>query len=244
VIPAHARRRLAGFVLLPALLAASLAACGASATPAPTPAGPSPTAVIAPPATGRVSTPSPSPSALAATYPLTLTDDEGTAVTIPATPTTIVSLTPATTEILFAVGAGPRVRGVTDADDYPPAAKQITQVVKLGSVDIEKIVGLGADLVIAGGNGFNSPEVIAKLRSLGIPVIVVYASDVAGVYRDIQLVAAARGIAAGAGGGRGGCRGRGRRSSPPGLLRARRDEGHLHVRRRHRAGRAPPPRRR
>lgn len=196
MIPAHARRRLAGFVLLPALLAASLAACGASATPAPTPAGPSPTAVIAPPATGRVSTPSPSPSALAATYPLTLTDDEGTAVTIPATPTTIVSLTPATTEILFAVGAGPRVRGVTDADDYPPAAKQITQVVKLGSVDIEKIVGLGADLVIAGGNGFNSPEVIAKLRSLGIPVIVVYASDVAGVYRDIQLVAAAAGDAA------------------------------------------------
>ena len=152
---------------------------------------------MAPPATGRVGTPSPgaSPSP-AAPYPLTLTDDEGTAVTIPATPTTIISLTPATTEILFAVGAGPRVRGVTDADDYPPAAKQITQVVKLGSVDIEKIVGLEADLVIAGGNGFNSPETVAKLRSLGIPVIVVYASDVAGVYRDIQLVAAAAGDAA------------------------------------------------
>jgi len=154
-------------------------------------------AVIAPAATGSavMSSPAASPiaSPAAATYPLTLTDDEGTPVTIAARPTTIVSLTPATTEILFAVGAGPRVRGVTDADDFPPAAKQITQVVKLGTVDIEKIVGLGADLVIAGGNGFNSPDAIAKLRSLGIPVVVVYASNVAGVFHDIDLVATAAG---------------------------------------------------
>jgi iron complex transport system substrate-binding protein len=173
VILTRARRRPAGFVLLPALVAVLLAGCGVAATP--TPAA------------------SPSPSPLAEPYPLTLTDDEGTAVTIGARPTKIVSLTPATTEILFAVGAGPRVIGVTDADDYPPAAKQITAVVKLGTVDVEKIVGLGADLVIAGGNSFNSPDSIAKIRSLGIPVIVVYAPDVAGVFRDIELVAAAAG---------------------------------------------------
>ena len=197
MIPTRARRRPAGLVLLSALVAVILAGCGAAATPVPAPVGPSPTAVIAPVATGTPipATPdaSPSPSPLAATYPLTLTDDEGTAVTIAARPTKIVSLTPATTEILFAVGAGARIHGVTDADDYPPAAKQITQVVKLGAVDIEKIVGLGADLVIAGGNSFNSPDSIAKLRSLGIPVVVVYAANVAGVYSDIQLVAAAAG---------------------------------------------------
>lgn len=197
MIPAHARRQPAGFALLPAIVAVILAGCSAAATPLPTPAGPSPTAALAPAATGTAIPPasaaSPSPSPLAATYPLTLTDDEGTPVTLAAPPTKIVSLTPATTEILFAVGAGPRIVGVTDADDYPPVAKQITQVVKLGTVDIEKIVGLGADLVIAGGNGFNSPDAIAKLRSLGIPVIVVYASDVAGVFRDIGLVATAAG---------------------------------------------------
>jgi iron complex transport system substrate-binding protein len=197
MIATRARRRPAGLVLLPALMAAILAGCGGAATPVPAPVGASPTAVIAPAATGTPipATPaaSPSPSPLATTYPLSLTDDEGTAVTIAARPTKIVSLTPATTEILFAVGAGPRVSGVTDADDYPPAAKQITQVVKLGAVDVEKIVGLGADLVIAGGNGLNSPDAIAKLRSLGIPVVVVYASNVAGVLTDIQLVAAAAG---------------------------------------------------
>lgn len=197
MIPTRARRRPAGLVLLLAIVAVILAGCGVAATPVPAPVGPSPTAVIAPVATGTPvpATPvaSPSPSPIAATYPLTLTDDEGTAVTIAARPTKIVSLTPATTEILFAVGAGSRVHGVTDADDYPPAAKQITQVVKLGTVDVEKIVGLGADLVIAGGNSFNSPDAIAKLRSLGIPVVVVYAANVAGVFRDIQLVAAAAG---------------------------------------------------
>ena len=199
MFPARARRRRARLVPVAAFVAVILAACGTAATAAPTPAGPPPTAVIAPAATGSavVSPPAVSPSAspAAATYPLTLTDDEGTPVTIASRPTTIVSLTPATTEILFAVGAGPRVRGVTDADDFPPAAKQITQVVKLGTVDIEKIVGLGADLVIAGGNGFNSPDAIAKLRSLGIPVVVVYASNVAGVFHDIDLVATAAGEA-------------------------------------------------
>jgi len=197
VIPTRARRRLAGVVLLPAFVAMILAGCGVAATPVPTPAGPSPTDVIAAPATGTpdpaTTVVSPSPSPIAATYPLTLTDDEGTVVTIASRPTKIVSLTPATTEILFAVGAGSRVDGVTDADDYPPAAKQITQVVKLGAIDVEKIVGLDANLVIAGGNSFNSPDAIAKLRSLGIPVVVVYAANVAGVFRDIELVAAAAG---------------------------------------------------
>jgi iron complex transport system substrate-binding protein len=198
MIPTRARRRPAGFLIRSALMAVIVAGCGATASAVPATVGPSPTAVIAAAATGTPLPASlaPSPSPSTAAYPLSLKDDEGTAVTIPARPTRIVSLTPATTEILFAVGAGPRVKGVTDADDYPPAAKQITQVVKLGAVDVERIVGLGADLVIAGGNSFNSPDSIAKLRALGIPVVVVYAADVAGVFRDIGLVATAAGAAA------------------------------------------------
>ena len=198
MIPTRARRRPAGFLIRSALIAVIVAGCGATASAVPATVGPSPTAVIAAAATGTPLPASlaPSPSPSAAAYPLSLKDDEGTAVTIPARPTRIVSLTPATTEILFAVGAGPRVKGVTDADDYPPAAKQITQVVKLGAVDVERIVGLGADLVIAGGNSFNSPDSIAKLRALGIPVVVVYAADVAGVFRDIGLVSTAAGAAA------------------------------------------------
>jgi iron complex transport system substrate-binding protein len=139
------------------------------------------------------------PSAVAPTssadFPLALVDDEGTEVTIPARPERIVSLTPATTEILFAVGAGPRVVATTDFDDYPPEAIPLPDVATYQGVDVEKIVGLEADLVVAGGNAFNSPDAIARLRSLGIPVVVVYAPDVATVLRDVELVATAAGEA-------------------------------------------------
>jgi iron complex transport system substrate-binding protein len=172
-------------VILVALAALVVAACGAGATPAPSPTPPPPTVL---PAT-QAPTPSPTPAA----FPLTVTDDEGTAVTLPARPERIVSLTPATTEILFAVGAGPRVVATTDFDDYPPEAVPLPDVATYQGVDVEKIVGLEADLVVAGGNGFNDPEALARLRSLSIPVLVVYAPDVATVLADVVLVATAAG---------------------------------------------------
>ncbi len=64
----------------------------------------------------------------AATFPLTLTDDEGNAVALKAAPRKIVSLTPATTEILFAIGAGPQVVATTDFDDYPPEVAALPHV--------------------------------------------------------------------------------------------------------------------
>jgi iron complex transport system substrate-binding protein len=139
--------------------------------------------------------PTASPTATPPAYPMTLTDDEGTAVTISSKPSKIVSLTPASTEILFAIGAGPRVAATTDFDDYPPEALSLPHVASYTSVDVEKIVGLGTDLVIAGGNNFNPPDSIAKLRSLHIPVLVTYAANVAGVLKDIQLVGQATGDA-------------------------------------------------
>jgi iron complex transport system substrate-binding protein len=198
VQPTRVRRaRTAAPIALLVLVAFVAAACGAAPTPS---LVPSATSSIAPAATGTPEppaspSPAPSPTAAAVTYPLALTDDEGTAVTLPARPVHIVSLTPATTEILFAVGAGDRVVGATDADDYPAAAKAIARVVTQGAIDVEKIVGLQPDLVLAGGNGFNSPDAIAKLRTLGIPVVVVYAPDVATVLDDIRLVATAAGEA-------------------------------------------------
>jgi iron complex transport system substrate-binding protein len=174
-------------VVLVTIAAMALAACGGAATA--TPSGPSPTGSLAPAVTA---TPVPVATPEAA-FPLTLVDDEGTEVTIPARPERIVSLTPATTEILFAVGAGPRVVATTDFDDYPPEAVPLPDVATFQGVDVEKIVGLEADLVVAGGNSFNDPEALARLRTLGIPVLAVYAPDVATVLRDVELVATAAG---------------------------------------------------
>ena len=171
---------------LAAVLVTVLAACSGT-TPSGSPGGPG---ISAGPSLPVESS---GPAASPISYPLTLTDDEGTAVTIPAAPKTIVSLTPATTETVFAIGAGPALVGRTDSDDYPPQASAVKVVVKLGRVDVEQVVGLSPDLVLAGGNGFTPPDVVAQLRSLHIPVVVLYARDVAGVLADVRLVGQATG---------------------------------------------------
>ena len=173
-----------------AALVLVLAACTASAGASPAATSSAARATAAPAAT-PLATPSPTP---VAAFPANLIDDEKTAVTLPAAPNKIVSLTPAATEILFALGAGPRVVAGTAFDDYPPAAVALPDVATFTAVDVEKIVGLGADLVIAGGNSFNPPEAIKQLRSLGVPVLVIYAPSLAGVLADIKLVGSAVGL--------------------------------------------------
>ncbi len=174
---------------LAAILAVALAACSGAATPRPT-TPPDATGSLLPPATATVApsvsaAPSAQPSPA---FPTALKDDEGTTVQLAARPEKIVSLTPAETEVLYALGAGDRLVGkVEDPAKYPPEAKDVPVVGTFSGVDVEKIVGLGTDLVIAGGNGGTPADVIAKLRSLKVPVVVVYAPDVATVYHDIQL---------------------------------------------------------
>jgi iron complex transport system substrate-binding protein len=181
----HGRGRILPAMLI-LLLAALFAACAgpaATATPAATPV---PTAT--PGATPEPTAPP------AAAFPLTITDDEGTQVEIPAEPQRIVSLTPAATETLFALGLGDRVVGkVEDFALYPPEAASVPDVAKFGSVDVERIVSLGADLVIAGGSNFNPPEAIEKLRQLGVPTVVIFAPDLETALSDIVLIGRAAG---------------------------------------------------
>jgi iron complex transport system substrate-binding protein len=181
---AFQRSRARGASLL-LILAFILSACGAGATQAPIQtlaATPTVAPTLAPTAT-------PAPA-----FPVTITDDEGTAVTIAAEPQKIVALTPAATETLFAIGAGDRVVGkVDDITPYPPAADNVPVVAKVGTVDIEKIVSFKTDLVIAGGLGFTPTAAITQLRGLGIPVIVLYANSIAQALFGIRAVGAATG---------------------------------------------------
>jgi iron complex transport system substrate-binding protein len=124
-----------------------------------------------------------------------VTDDEGTAVEVAAEPEKIVSLTPATTEILFAIGAGDRVVATDDGSDYPEQAVSLPDVATFSSVDVEKVVALEPDLVVAGGLGFTPTDAITRLRDLDVPVIVVYAPSVDGVYKDIEMIGTATGTA-------------------------------------------------
>jgi iron complex transport system substrate-binding protein len=175
---------------LVALLVAVLLAAGCSAGTQ-SPALPTSTPTAAPTPT-PTTTASPAPTQPA--YPLTLEDDEGGTVSLAARPTHIVSLSPANTEIVWALDGGDRQVAGSDADDFPSDAVGLPDVVNyLTGVDVEKIVSLDADLVLAAGNGFTPPEAVARLRSLGIPVLVVYAADVPGVLADIELIGKAIG---------------------------------------------------
>jgi len=157
--------------------------------------------IVAACSSGGTASPASSPSAIAsapataaAAFPVTLTDDDGTELTLPAEPHKIVSLTPAATEILFELGAGDRVVGkVEDIANYPPEAEDIPVMGRFDGVDVEQIVAAGADLVIAGGSGGTPPDAIERLRSLGVPVLVVYAETVDEALADIELTAAAVG---------------------------------------------------
>jgi iron complex transport system substrate-binding protein len=129
----------------------------------------------------------------ASAFPLTITDDEGTEVTIDALPERIVSLSPANTEIVFTLGAGDRLVGGTDFDDYPAEAIPLPDVASFSGVIMEQLVALEPDLVLAAGNGFNPPDDIARLRVLGLPVVVLYAGSVDEVLADIDLIGQAIG---------------------------------------------------
>ena len=187
--PAHPAMPPGRLMTALAALVLVLAACTGSAGPSPVASSSTAIATAAPTAT-----PLPTPTATpVAAFPATLKDDEGTSVTIASEPKRIVSLTPATTEILFGLGAGDRVVATDDGSDYPAAAANLKHVATFSSVDTEQVVQLGADLVLAGGLGFTPADAITKLRSLKIPVLVIYAPSVDGVLKDIELIGAAVG---------------------------------------------------
>jgi len=109
---------------------------------------------------------------------LTVTDQAGRPVTLPAPPRRIVSLVPSVSEILFAVGAEDRLAGVTDFCDWPPAARAKPSVGGMLSPSLEVLVRLEPDLVVATSDG-NREETVTQIERLGIPVYLVRPSRVA-----------------------------------------------------------------
>lgn len=96
-------------------------------------------------------------------------DDAGRTVSLERPARRIVSLAPHVTELLYEVGAGDRVVGATAYSDYPAAARDIPRVGGLAGLDVERIVALKPDLVIAWQSGTSEAE-IAQLARIGLPV--------------------------------------------------------------------------
>jgi len=114
------------------------------------------------------------------------TDQAGRVVHLDALPQRIVSLAPSNTEILFALGLNDKIVGVTDYCDYPPEALTKTKIGGYWTPDIESIVSLNPDLVVA--QALHEAEIIPQLEKFGIRTIVLEPLTVDDVLGAITLV--------------------------------------------------------
>lgn len=117
------------------------------------------------------------------TYPMSITDAEGIEVKIEKEPQKIVSLAPNCTEILYAIGAGDKMVGVSTWCTYPEEATKVEAVGDTYSINTERIVELGADIIFT-SSSFSADS----LENLGIPVVVVNAATMDELYEQIIQV--------------------------------------------------------
>jgi cobalamin transport system substrate-binding protein len=100
-------------------------------------------------------------------------------------PQRIVSLIPALTEMLFAIGAGPQVIAVSSFDEYPPQVKNLQRVGALLDPDLERILSLRPDLVAVYGS---QQDLLMQLGRANIPVYSYRHAGLADVNRTIREI--------------------------------------------------------
>ena len=99
----------------------------------------------------------------------------------------IVSLAPSLTEIAYAAGAGAALVGTVEYSDFPAAARTLPRVGDGWSVDIERVLALRPDIVLAWSSG--TPEAtIARLRDVRLRVVTVPTFRLADVPAALRLV--------------------------------------------------------
>lgn len=121
-----------------------------------------------------------------------LQDDRGAAVHLAAPAARIVSLAPHLTEIAFAAGAGDKLVGVVRFSDFPAAARRVPQVGDGARVDLERILTLKPDLVLAWKSGNQAGDVV-RLEQLGFRVFVTEPQRLPDIPRLTRLVGALAG---------------------------------------------------
>jgi iron complex transport system substrate-binding protein len=130
-------------------------------------------------------------SSNAVNYPLTIIDITETAVTIPQEPQRIISIAPSNTEILFALGLEDKIVGITNYCNFPEETKNIEKIGETFPLNLEKIVSLKPDLILAYAGQLNE---IPRLRELGLKVIVIEPLNLQETLKSIQMVATIGGI--------------------------------------------------
>ncbi len=121
-----------------------------------------------------------------ASSPIEITDQLGRTVKLDGIPQRIISLAPSNTEILFALDLADRVVAVTDFDDYPPEAKEKPSIGGFSTPNIEEIVALSPDLILA--TSIHEERIIPQLEAKGMTVFALDPQNLDEVLEAITLV--------------------------------------------------------
>ncbi len=166
--------------------ATSAPAATAMATTAATTPAVSTAAVTTSAATTAAATTSAVASTAPTTYPLTITDDAKNSVTFDKAPARIVSLAPSNTELAYALGLGDKVVGVDDNSNYPAEVSKVDKVGGFSGTNLEKIVALSPDVVLAAG--ITSKDTLTSLQSRKLKVVIINPSNLAGIETNLRLL--------------------------------------------------------
>ena len=114
-------------------------------------------------AIGGASVAQPQPQAVA------VTDDSGQRVALPAPARRVIALSPSLTELVFAAGGGRQLVGVAEHSNHPEAARSLPRIGDALSFQLERLLALDPDLIVAWQQG-NNPRQLERLAALGIPI--------------------------------------------------------------------------
>jgi len=123
----------------------------------------------------------------------TFEDALGREISVPAPPKRLIALAPNLTEILFALGLGDRVAGVTNHCNYPPEARLKPRVGSYIHLNVEQIISLSPDLVIGTVDG-NERYILDLLEQAHIKVFFVNPRDVRQTIATISTVGLVCGV--------------------------------------------------
>jgi iron complex transport system substrate-binding protein len=124
--------------------------------------------------------------------PLELRDDAGTLHRLEQPAARVIALAPHLSELVFAAGAGATLVGRDSWSDHPLAVRAVVDVGDAFRLDLERIVTLRPDIVLAWGGG-TPPATIAKLHELGLRVVVLKPRTLDDPARHLELIGALTG---------------------------------------------------
>lgn len=127
------------------------------------------------------------PVAVATEVPVPIVDDHGHQLEFPSSPQRVVTLAPHLTELVFAAGGGGRMVGAAQGSDYPESARALPEIGDSSGIDLERVLSLQPDLVLAWGSGNRAAD-LGRLRHLGLAVVVLEPRRLDDIPRHLRLL--------------------------------------------------------